>query len=927
MFIKCSRFLLLTLLVVIVFSSFPMVVNGSEQYQHLDILFLIDQSGSMSGLSSIPGLKPSDPLSLRFFGPRFAMQWLGSDRLFVHKETIFRMAVVHFGSIIEQGMDWQTISPNTPEAWDVLRAELENALEPGGLAYKSLGDTNFVLAFQEAQKYFERLNGTNDSQTNHRKIIVILTDGAPYVNSAGFSVASHMAQVQRIADTSFSAEKGYEIHVVAIQESEGNSWPRMQPYWDDITDGNAEQVHSNFEVGASFQAILQEVTADFPTSTEAVDQTVEPGLTYVRPFLQSITFTFFKSAMDQSYSILLPDNFPLTESDLVYEVMGEQGPIEILTIFNPKPGYWTIISPLNTQLIVKSRQVSASDFLFMPPGLSTKGIPVSIKFTLLGSDGLPVPSYGWPYSIDSTINWGNTSQSLSFHSGEDGRFTTDFTPISTGIHRLDIVVRSVDALNNSVELFGQSTEFDVGTLMVKSNKATILTELFEPIDVSYSLAKADGTPISDMPTNIHFEVGADETISWPLPLTMQSVGILTGDFVPSIPGNYKIRMFSDAEIATIEEFQVLSPIISLDEIPEVIPQYMNAEINVHIHNSEGGVLNLSSKYQVRVAGTIDGQTIAAKQIENTHYELAYRFTETGEHSLSILVEVVDANGQTVHTLAEKAGTFEVTPSQLLRLVPGTNKQVWRALQLGSPVLKVTPWKLDLYLQDMSGIPVRLTEVANVSSSELLRIASLSRDGEDMEVPSWNVNSLGNGHLQITGDADIEFGEYQVTLETNPVLISGFVWQDTRIVVPLKRVENPIVRFIQIAAVIVVIASMVWAMHLAGRRVIRYIRSKNPCVGILTVRDRDNRQLWSVELTPIQSNYIALKRKDLNPLTHLNRLTVRKDQKEPNSSSQLCLSLSLDTGKTVKSVLLLAGEKCELTPYELWLSYDGLSKSA
>ena len=918
--------LLLALVVSLCLTLHPSISRADEPPKDLDILFLVDQSGSMGGDPANLDLPPNDPLSLRFFGPRFAMQWLGSDRLSIHRESTFRMAVVHFGSTVQEGMDWKIIAPDTGKEWTSLRTELEEALRPVDLAERSLGNTDFVLAFREAKRYFERLEGST-SLTGHSKAVVVLTDGGPYVDEEGFSLHTHMRQVQEIVKSSFRSEDGFAVYIVAIQENEKNSWPRMKPFWDNIANGRAEQVHSDFEVGVRFQDILQELTNDFPQSATAIDQTIEPGLVLVNPFLQSLTFTFFKSAPDQRHSVLLPDGSALIESNSAYEILGADDPIEVVTVFDPEPGYWTITAPPGSKSQIKSRQVSAVGTLLIPPGPHTEHLPISIAFTLLGSDGSSVPHHDWPIDIQAIVKWDGESQELELSPAENDRFLTTFTPVSTGDHQLNILAKSVNSARESVELFQEVAKFKVEVLVIEPATAVVQTDLFKPTALSYYLTDAHGRAVSVMPQDIKFEVSLNGDQSWPLRLTLEDEGILTGTFVPAVPGNHKVLIIdSISSPRTLDEFMVVEPNVSLGEIADTVYQYTNVGLSLLVRDGQGEAPVWSDEYELNATATVEGELIPFKPVSAGEYAATYRPTQTGDQLLSVTANVIDKkSGKSIYTLLRESLSFTVKPSQIVKLVPGKERQVWRTLQFGFPLLTPTPWQVTLYLQDEHGQPLELTSVTNAKPADLFQV-SAHRGETDIAPTNWSVDSLGGGQRQITGE-NLGPGNFRVKIEPNPVLFPGFVWGDTPTTVLLRRVENPVVRVGQITLVALLLVLAVWGASALRGSLIRYIRSKNPCKGVLAVRDADNHVLWGeIELDAILSNHITFERKDMNPLTRLKKLSVWQAQKDPDKEPRIRVNISLETGGTIRNVVLSPGDEQKLDPHDLWLTY-GRSRGA
>ena len=60
----------------------------------LDVIFLIDQSDSMSGKGSG---RPNDPTEQRVYAPRWAIDWLADNALDICPNAVHRIAVISYG--------------------------------------------------------------------------------------------------------------------------------------------------------------------------------------------------------------------------------------------------------------------------------------------------------------------------------------------------------------------------------------------------------------------------------------------------------------------------------------------------------------------------------------------------------------------------------------------------------------------------------------------------------------------------------------------------------------------------------------------------------------------------------------------------------------------------------------------------------------
>lgn len=152
--------------------SLPYDMTDSNQCVALDIVFLIDQSYSMSRPE-----KPNDPLQMRVYAAQYAIDWLGTDRLARYtlcSGSVHRIGVVSFGTETraQLKLDEGVINPQSSQEWTYLRSEMIQKIEP-----LNLDATLPKKAFEEASKMFK--NAPVIGNIPRKRAIVFLTDGQP----------------------------------------------------------------------------------------------------------------------------------------------------------------------------------------------------------------------------------------------------------------------------------------------------------------------------------------------------------------------------------------------------------------------------------------------------------------------------------------------------------------------------------------------------------------------------------------------------------------------------------------------------------------------------------------------------------------------------------------------------------------------------
>lgn len=141
----------------------------------LDVVFVIDQSGSMGGVAS---LAPNDPTGQRAYGPRWAIDFLADNALNVCPDAFHRVAMVSFGDETEVDLPLSDINPENEEEWTYTRSSLKSFI-----AEKNMGQTDPEPAFMEAIDILNEAGSIGDAP--RKRVIIFMTDGMPCVEKLG----------------------------------------------------------------------------------------------------------------------------------------------------------------------------------------------------------------------------------------------------------------------------------------------------------------------------------------------------------------------------------------------------------------------------------------------------------------------------------------------------------------------------------------------------------------------------------------------------------------------------------------------------------------------------------------------------------------------------------------------------------------------
>ncbi|MCX7103595.1 MAG: VWA domain-containing protein, partial [Methylobacter sp.] len=139
------------------------------------MVFLLDQSGSMSGAN---GADATDPTKQRTYASQWAVDWLTDNALDICPQAIHRIAVISFGSQANLDLELSNVDPNNEAEATRIRERLKPRILP-----QDLGETNPQRAFQMAKQVLDDAAPIGDMP--RKRVIIFMTDGHPCVERLG----------------------------------------------------------------------------------------------------------------------------------------------------------------------------------------------------------------------------------------------------------------------------------------------------------------------------------------------------------------------------------------------------------------------------------------------------------------------------------------------------------------------------------------------------------------------------------------------------------------------------------------------------------------------------------------------------------------------------------------------------------------------
>lgn len=324
--------------------------EGMETSQPVDVLLLVDQSGSMGGAPfGMPASvveRPNDPDGLRFAAPLAALNILGLDRLGLHRGAEYRFGVVSFGgpeterqardTFVEASLPLTLINPSNSVEWDTLQRVVKPAIsgDQWALQKKNLGSTSFIEPFELA---CQQLSASSLSQSRTR-LVILITDGRPQHPYKTIDPSEHLKAVKAIVDRCGPLKTAL-IHVVGLNDFDNPRWfDTVEELWTDVT-GSRERVGLIASNQQLHQKVASILSTAIPWGEKVRQQTAVPA------YLDRVIFRVFKTGLNDEVRFYPPG---ASTSDFILcgksgiECSGTGELTEIITIPFPRSGMWRV---------------------------------------------------------------------------------------------------------------------------------------------------------------------------------------------------------------------------------------------------------------------------------------------------------------------------------------------------------------------------------------------------------------------------------------------------------------------------------------------------------------------------------------------------------------------------------------------------------
>lgn len=800
----------LALLIIGVWLLWPAAGHAQtpSPFTGLDLLFIVDQSGSMGGPvyggAALYG-DGSDPDGLRFRAPTFALEQLA---LYAERDALAapRVALLNFGTDPDLQLNWTVVTPDQ-------LAALRPILSPERFGERNLGFTDFLRAFAAGRDLIAAAPSTGPDE-RRLSAIILLTDGSPCVDTALLRAnGAFNCQQPRLeqeaphlqALAAFMAESlpNTRLYVVALDRDD-EYFQRLQPFWEEVACTTAAacalplqatQVRNSADLGLQIGRVLSDLVTELSVGLRSAERAADEPFT-VPPYAQLLTVTAFKATAEPlpQFQLIGPNGAAASVT-----LSGAETPIEQLQVALPQPGTWRIAAPDSADVRFQSEVLLALPRANLAAESGTVYAPLDLRVALsddVSGAALPV------YTDDEGDPLFPLNVTLAFH---------DARPFDRAARPLIFSVDLAQA-DGTAQIFAATLRPQLpGVYEVRAT-------------ATYTTPEGDAVTLVEAATVLdRFEIAA-ASIAW--------------------------EGFDVASQRATGTVNISAAVVTDDGAPlaDVGP------LTLELTDADAA----AAPFYLADAGSVPGRL-----------QVPWTVTEPGTYRYALRLGV--GEGAAFEPLVPQtpfSAPLSVRPVQALTLqltLPRAD-----ASQVQAPYPRfwtTTPLPIQLSLTDDRGELVDLALLTN--GAEAAPTVRLLREGEALTIDPATQTRTGIYALNVP---NLGVGTYQIeaTIETDAAdLLGDYTWERATVVAQHRRENAPYVLPLVsalAAATIVILASGAWLGISTYRRHIAI--THNPMVGRLSIGSLEGGDLvplWEVDLRDLGRNTHRFTRRDLRGL--------------------------------------------------------------
>ena len=405
-FISYGTLIILLLFAAILTHSTTVMAQASQSpaqqtipgVTNLDVVLVIDQSGSMWDRNDIQVLNPDGSIktpSSRIVAAELLGEWLATDQSGAHHQ----LGVIMFGYDAQVVFPLQEIQ--SPQA----QAAYKKALIDGN---KPMGGTNILEALQLAKAELDK----GRSGPDVRKALIFLSDGVcePVDNTTDALRQQCEQDIRTMVQSEFGADKAGSIFTIALSSDAFKQDPANRIFknlWQEMSVTTGGDYYEPAAAGAalldSFVKIMQRLFGlPIQSPPAAVDAPATITVT-LQPALQQVGFTLIKYGQGISMTLTRPDRTTIDPSTSgVRHSMSEW--TESYNITRPPGGQWVANILGNGKVVLITVPFAQKRYTVertQPANAHPQGKPMDIQVSVLKTDLAPQTVNAFQVSVQA----------------------------------------------------------------------------------------------------------------------------------------------------------------------------------------------------------------------------------------------------------------------------------------------------------------------------------------------------------------------------------------------------------------------------------------------------------------------------------------------------------------------------------------------
>lgn len=356
-----------------------------------DVVFIVDQSGSMSGSSVHP--KANDPAGLRadLLNDLVVRLFGGSSRsLAMGEGRSYRLAVIEFGDSARIGLDWFVVkaiddqSRSEAAQLAMLRQRYCDKLNTN----VNLGNTNHLDAVKLTIGQFEKIDWGRDTTVTRDLAVVLITDGQSYVSSppyfarGAFNSANYrrdlIRKIGNLLDVDRHPKPDFVVVGLADKIHGSGEWSNSRSMWE----RQANEVYSVQEPDSLYRAL-----DDLASRLTGFRSIVADDRLEVPCYVAKLRLRVYHGGPMSHFALKDPEG---RRVQLAARQVAEGARFRVYDLVQPIPGVWTLEGNRRSyQVLVDVHYQKTSLLTPVPPDPEVPSNPLRFRWLVQTTDGVP----------------------------------------------------------------------------------------------------------------------------------------------------------------------------------------------------------------------------------------------------------------------------------------------------------------------------------------------------------------------------------------------------------------------------------------------------------------------------------------------------------------------------------------------------------